>query len=171
MYWIYRLLHLKRCIAKYVYKSMLNKRWITLPIDGIASFFCLKSGFLSDVEGFWVRRLLFLLLLETVNGELRNNISYWIFFKKSSQRARSVQSSKNWKFWKVIDFYRGWYLKYFSGIFPILSWIMSPFLSEFYAPSLDSPQPFDSHPALCTMFLGFHRLELSRVCSQFLLLI
>ena len=35
-----------------------------------SSSFCLKSGFLSDFEGFWVRRLLFL-FLETVNGELK----------------------------------------------------------------------------------------------------
>ena len=33
MYWIYRLLHLLRYIAKYVYVrgSMLNKRCVTLP--------------------------------------------------------------------------------------------------------------------------------------------
>ena len=32
MYWIYRLLHLYRYIANYVYKSMINIRWITLPV-------------------------------------------------------------------------------------------------------------------------------------------
>ena len=31
MFWIYRLLHLWRYIAKYVDKSMFNQRWITSP--------------------------------------------------------------------------------------------------------------------------------------------
>ena len=32
MYYIYRLPHLYRYIANYVYKSMISKRWITLPV-------------------------------------------------------------------------------------------------------------------------------------------
>ena len=53
MYWIYRLPHPWRYIAKYVCKSVINKRWITLPVvSDIWSSFCLKSGFLSDFEGF-----------------------------------------------------------------------------------------------------------------------
>ena len=47
---------LQRYIAKYVYKSM---NYLTC---GISSSFCLKSGFLSDFEGVWVRRLPFLII-------------------------------------------------------------------------------------------------------------
>ena len=32
LFWIYRLPHLQRYIADYVYKLMINKRWITLPV-------------------------------------------------------------------------------------------------------------------------------------------
>ena len=38
---------------------------------GILSSFCLQSGFLSGFEGFWVRRLIIILLLDTVNGQLK----------------------------------------------------------------------------------------------------
>ena len=59
----YRLLHLYWYIAKYVYKSMLNKRWITLPVvychpfaskyhfwgeaNGKSSMFIIKKQFSS----------------------------------------------------------------------------------------------------------------------------
>ena len=47
MYWIYRLLYLWRCIAKFVYKS--DVKYIT---GDIMSFFWLKSGFWTILKDF-----------------------------------------------------------------------------------------------------------------------
>ena len=60
MYWIYNLVHLLRYIVKYAYKSMLNKRWITLSVICCRPFTS-KAVFLGDLEGVWVRLLLFLI--------------------------------------------------------------------------------------------------------------
>ena len=56
---VYRLPHLYWYIGNYVYKSMINKRSITLPVV-YSRPFTPKSGFLSDFEGVWVRCWLFL---------------------------------------------------------------------------------------------------------------
>ena len=56
---VYRLSHLYWYIGNYVYKSMINKRSITLPVV-YSRPFTPKSGFLSDFEGVWVRCWLFL---------------------------------------------------------------------------------------------------------------
>ena len=55
-------------IGKYVCKSMLNKRRITLPAICCRPF-AWKAVFLSGFERFWVRRLLFLILIK---GQGRN---------------------------------------------------------------------------------------------------
>ena len=59
MYWIYRLPHLYRHIANYVYKSMINKRWITLtvvysrPFASKAVFWAILKEFEFAVDFFW----------------------------------------------------------------------------------------------------------------------
>ena len=58
---------------------MLNKRRLTLPAIYTLSSFCLKSGFLSDFERFWVRRLLFRILVE---GQGRN-----LYFERVQRRS------------------------------------------------------------------------------------
>lgn len=62
MYWICRLLHLQRYIAKYVYGSMLNERCIAFPAV-YCHLFASKGVFWAIWKDFsWVRRLLFLLI-------------------------------------------------------------------------------------------------------------
>ena len=66
MYWIYHLPHLYRYITNYAYKSMINKRWITLPVVYIRPF--ASKVVFERFEEVWVRRWLFLI----IEGQGRN---------------------------------------------------------------------------------------------------